>query len=196
MKISQDYFENKDVLFLAEDLLGKYIFTLFDGQITGGIITETEAYRGITDRASHAFNGRRTNRNEVMYARGGTLYVYLCYGIHHLSNIVTNQEGVPDAILLRAIVPTHGEELILKRTGKSKITPDILEGPGKLSKGLGISTAMNGLAIGSDKIWLEDRQKEVNKNHISKLPRIGVEYAAEDALLPYRFVLAHEHFLI
>lgn len=195
MKISQDYFENKDVLFLAEDLLGKYIFTLFDGQITGGIITETEAYRGITDRASHAFNGRRTQRNEVMYARGGILYVYLCYGIHHLSNIVTNKEGIPDAILLRAIVPTHGEELILKRTGKRKITPDILVGPGKLSKGLGISTAMNGLAIGSEKIWLEDRQKDVNKNYISKLPRIGVDYAAEDALLPYRFVLAHEHFL-
>lgn len=195
MKISQDYFENKDVLFLAEDLLGKYIFTLFDGQITGGIITEAEAYRGITDRASHAFNGRRTQRNEVMYARGGILYVYLCYGIHHLSNIVTNKEGIPDAILLRAIVPTHGEELILKRTGKRKITPDILVGPGKLSKGLGISTAMNGLAIGSEKIWLEDRQKDVNKNYISKLPRIGVDYAAEDALLPYRFVLAHEHFL-
>ena len=195
MNISQDYFENKDVLFLAEDLLGKYIFTLFDGQITGGIITETEAYRGITDRASHAFNGRRTQRNEVMYARGGILYVYLCYGIHHLSNIVTNKEGIPDAILLRAIVPTHGEELILKRTGKRKITPDILVGPGKLSKGLGISTAMNGLAIGSEKIWLEDRQKDVNKNYISKLPRIGVDYAAEDALLPYRFVLAHEHFL-
>lgn len=195
MKISQDYFENKDVLFLAEDLLGKYIFTLFDGQITGGIITETEAYRGITDRASHAFNGRRTQRNEVMYARGGILYVYLCYGIHNLSNIVTNKEGIPDAILLRAIVPTHGEELILKRTGKRKITPDILVGPGKLSKGLGISTAMNGLAIGSEKIWLEDRQKDVNKNYISKLPRIGVDYAAEDALLPYRFVLAHEHFL-
>jgi DNA-3-methyladenine glycosylase len=115
LKISQDYFENKDVLFLAEDLLGKYIFTLFDGQITGGIITETEAYRGITDRASHAFNGRRTKRNEAMYARGGILYVYLCYGIHHLSNIVTIR-GVPEAILSASIVqPTVKSDSQTKR---------------------------------------------------------------------------------
>ena len=118
MIISTHYFQNKDVLFLAKDLLGKYVFTQIDGQITGGIITETEAYKGIHDKASHAYGGRRTQRNEMMYATGGVAYIYLCYGMHYMLNFVTNQQNIPDAILIRAIKPTHGEELMLKRTGK------------------------------------------------------------------------------
>lgn len=192
MKIKEEYFRNSDVLFLARDLIGKFIFTLIGGQITGGIITETEAYKGITDKASHAYGGRRTKRTETMYAEGGVLYVYLCYGIHYLTNFVTNKAEIPEAILIRSIFPTHGEELILKRTKKSMITPTILQGPGKVSKGLGITLADNGKSIATERIWLEDRGLTISAEHITIAPRIGVEYAEEDALLPYRFLIHHE----
>ena len=188
MTIPESYFHNQDVLFLAEDLIGKYLFTNIEGQLCGGIITETEAYQGVTDRACHAFGGRRTARNEVMYAQGGVIYVFLCYGIHHLLNFVTNQEGIPDAILIRSILPTHGEELILQRTGKTRITPTSMQGPGRVSKALGITTQHNGNTLPSDMIWLEDRQLAISKEEILRTPRIGIDYAGEDALLPYRFV--------
>lgn len=183
-----EYFLNGDVVFLAKDLLGKYVFTEIDGQIAGGIITETEAYRGTTDRASHAFGGRRTQRNEMMYARGGVAYVYLCYGMHHMLNFVSNEEEVPDAVLIRGILPTHGEELMLKRTGKPKCTPSISDGPGKVCKALGISLLQNGCPLNSDTLWVEDRGVVVPEGAIQCGPRIGVDYAGEDALLPYRFV--------
>lgn len=190
MIIKSDYFFSNDVLFLAKDLIGKYLFTKKEGQISGGIICETEAYAGITDRASHAFGGRRTHRTETMYAPGGTAYVYLCYGIHHLFNIVTNQKDIPDAILIRAIFPTHGEELMLKRTGKRKSTPELANGPGKVSKALGITTRDDALLLPSSEIWLEDRNVIVEEEDILITPRIGVDYAGEDALLPYRFLWA------
>lgn len=189
MKIPKEYFLNDDVLFLAENLIGKFIFTKIGGQIAGGIITETEAYKGTDDRASHAYGGRRTKRNETMYAEGGILYVYLCYGMHHLSNIVTNVSGIPDAVLLRGIFPTHGEELMLQRTHKLKITPAIGDGPGRFSKLLGITTSNDSMSVISDLVWLEDRGVVVPKTEIDKLPRVGVDYAGEDAKLPYRFKL-------
>ncbi|HXK73621.1 MAG TPA: DNA-3-methyladenine glycosylase [Bacteroidales bacterium] len=192
MKINKAYFKNSDVLFLARDLIGKYFFTLIDGQITGGIITETEAYKGVTDKASHAYGGRRTKRTETMYAEGGVLYVYLCYGMHCLTNFVTNEAETPDAILIRAVYPTHGEELILKRTNKSSITHNILQGPGKVSKGLGITLAENGKSLATERIWLEDRELAIAAEHIIASPRIGVDYAGEDALLPYRFFINHK----
>ena len=110
MKLTKDYFLTDNVLGIARNLLGKYLFTQVDGQLTGGIICEVEAYKGTADRASHAFGGRRTRRNEMMYHEGGVAYIYLCYGMHHLLNFVTNADGVPDAVLIRGIVPTHGEE--------------------------------------------------------------------------------------
>ncbi len=189
MIIPVNYFLNDDVLFIAEDLIGKYLFTVIDGQISGGIITETEAYKGTNDRASHAFGGKHTSRNEIMYAEGGVVYIYLCYGIHYLLNFVTNKATIPDAVLIRSIFPTHGEELMLKRSGKNQITPDIGNGPGKVTKLLGITLAENGIAIPSDKIWLEERGLSINKENIQRTSRIGVSYAKEDALLPYRFVL-------
>ena len=188
MKITIDYFRQQDVLFLAKDLLGKTIFTHIDGQISGGIIVETEAYKGTSDKASHAYGGRRTQRNEVMYAEGGVIYVYLCYGIHHLLNIVTGSKDVPDAILIRSILATHGEELILKRRGKTRMTPDITCGPGNVSKALGIETKENGSSLSGDKIWLENRGIIIPESNIKATPRIGVAYAQEDAFLPYRFI--------
>lgn len=182
-----DYFKDSDVVHLAKDLLGKYVFTQIDGQIAGGMITETEAYRGTGDRASHAFGGRRTRRNEMMYAEGGVAYVYLCYGMHYMLNFVTNEKEIPDAILIRAIAPTHGEELMLKRTGKTRCIPEMTIGPGKACKALGITLLQNGTPLNSDTLWVEDRGILVPKEQIVAGPRVGVAYAKEDALLPWRF---------
>lgn len=196
MKLGKDYFLQSDVLFIAEDLIGKYLFTKIGGQLAGGVITETEAYKGTTDKASHAYGGKRTKRNETMYAEGGILYVYLCYGMHHLLNFVTNQAGIPDAVLLRAIFPTHGEELMLQRNGKSHITANAGKGPGKLSKILGITTRHDGHPIPSDLIWVEDRGLKISPHDIERTPRIGVDFAQEDAALPYRFVLQNPEKII
>ena len=188
MKLTKEYFLGDDVLAIARDLLGKSLFTRIDGQLTGGLICEVEAYIGTDDRASHAYGGRRTRRNEMMYHEGGVAYVYLCYGMHHLLNFVTNVDGIPDAILVRGIISTHGEELMLQRTNKRKVTPDIGIGPGKVSKLLGLTVADNGLSLCGDTLWIEDRGTLVTDNQVETTPRIGVDYAGEDALLPYRFV--------
>lgn len=188
MKLTKDYFLTDDVVAVARDLIGKSLFTMVDGQLAGGVICETEAYKGTADRASHAFGGRRTKRNEMMYREGGVTYVYLCYGMHHLLNFVTNAADIPDAVLIRGIVPTHGTELMLRRTGKRKVTPDIGIGPGKVSKLLGLTVADNGLSLCGDRLWIEDRGLLVPDSAIQVTPRIGVDYAGADALLPYRFV--------
>ena len=188
MKLTKDYFLTDDVVAVARDLIGKSLFTMVDGQLAGGVICETEAYKGTADRASHAFGGRRTKRNEMMYREGGVAYVYLCYGMHHLLNFVTNAADIPDAVLIRGIRPTHGTELMLRRTGNRKVTPDIGIGPGKVSKLLGITVADTGLSLCGEKLWIEDRGLVVPDNAILVTPRIGVDYAGEDALLPYRFV--------
>lgn len=182
-----DYFLGDDVVALAKDLLGKYVFTQINGQIAGGIITETEAYKAMIDKASHAFGGRRTKRNEKMYSCGGVAYVYLCYGMHHMLNFVTNGPDIADAVLIRAIHPTHGEELMLQRTGKPRCVPEITCGPGKVCKALGITMEQNGLPLNSEQLWVEDRGIKVPKEQIVSGPRVGVDYAGEDALLPWRF---------
>ena len=186
-RLQKSYFLGHDVLAIARDLLGKYLFTLKDGQLAGGIISEVEAYKGTTDKASHAYGGRRTRRNEMMYHEGGVVYMYLCYGMHNMLNFVTNEEDVPDAVLIRGIIPTHGEELMLRRTGKSRMSRDIGSGPGKVSKLLGLTVADNGCPLTGDTVWIEDRSLQIPADQIEITPRIGVDYAGEDALLPYRF---------
>jgi DNA-3-methyladenine glycosylase len=194
--ITRDFFLRPDVVSIARDLLGKYLVTRIGGALTSGIICETEAYAGVTDRASHAFGGRRTARTEVMYAKGGTAYVYLCYGIHSLFNIVTHTEGIPHAVLIRGIIPAEGIETMLGRSGKDKFTKDSGIGPGKVSKLLGIHYSHSGLdmtgmpAFGdSPAIRVEDRGIIVRPEAILAGPRVGVDYAGEDALLPYRFMV-------
>jgi len=163
MLLPKTCYLHHDVVSLAQDLIGKYLFTKIDGQLCGGIITETEAYKGIEDRACHAFGGRRTKRNEMMYVEGGVAYVYLCYGVHPLLNVVTNQKDTPDAILIRAIYATHGEELMLKRTGKPQMHPQVTDGPGKVTKALGITLADNGEPLQNKRIWIEDRELDFSK---------------------------------
>lgn len=189
MRLKHDFFQDKDVVELAKKLLGKRIVTKINGTITSGIIIETEAYEGVTDRASHAYGGRLTERTKTLYEQGGVAYVYLCYGIHHLFNFVTNQKGIPHAILLRAIRPEKGIEHMLKRRRKKKLDKTLCAGPGSTSQALGITTDMNGVAIGRDKVWVEETGIVVRPGEIIAGPRIGVEYAGKDAKLPYRFRL-------
>ncbi|MBO4654329.1 MAG: DNA-3-methyladenine glycosylase [Bacteroidales bacterium] len=191
MKLPLSYYLSSDVVALARDLLGKYLFTQIDGQLAGGIITETEAYKGIGDRACHSFGGLRTARNEIMYHTGGVAYVYFCYGMHNMFNVVTNVENEPEAVLIRAIFPTHGEELMLQRLRKSKISATLTNGPGKLTKALGITRALNGKSLRSEEVWLEDRGLYLPDEQVQVTPRIGVDYAGGDALLPYRFVTTY-----
>lgn len=187
-KIPLSYYRNTDTLEQAKDLLGKFIFTQTGKKnLCGGIITETEAYLGQGDRASHAWGNRKTQRTQTMFLPGGIAYIYLCYGIHHLFNIVTNIEDVPHAILIRGVFPVLGKRIMEERTGKK--IPIHLDGPGKLTKALGIHTVYNGESLIDDKIWLEDKTLIIADSHIMAGPRIGVDYAEEDAKLPYRFLL-------
>ena len=183
--LPKSYFEQKDVVFLAKDLIGKHLNTYINGVRTSGIITETEAYAGQSDKACHAHLGRFTDRTKVMYESGGVAYVYLCYGIHHLFNIVTNTKGNADAILIRAIEPTEGVEFMLERRKKNKVDKTLTSGPGNLTKALGISKSHNELGLGGDEIWVEDRDHKVET--IVETTRVGIDYAEEDAELPWRF---------
>lgn len=189
MILPESFYARKDVVKIAKELLGKVLVTEFKGQRTAGIITETEAYAGATDKASHAYGHRRTQRTETMYKHGGVAYIYLCYGIHHLFNVVTNIEDVPHAILIRAIEPIEGIETMLKRRRKQKADVSLTAGPGALSMALGIHTSHSGLSLNGPEIYIEDRGIKVNKKEIMSATRVGVAYAAEDALLPYRFYI-------
>ena len=189
MKIPLSFYIRDDVVEIAQELIGKYLFTMIDGKLTGGIISETEAYAGITDKASHAYGNRKTKRTEIMFRKGGIAYVYLCYGIHSLFNIVTNIENVPHAVLIRGIFPLYGSDVILRRTNKEKLITKITDGPGKVSKALGINYKHSGSSLLEDKIWLEDRGEKIDKKDIEITKRIGIAYAGEDAVLPYRFRL-------
>jgi len=188
MKLQRDFYLRDDVVSIARDLIGKIIYTRFDNMLTGGIITETEAYAGIVDQASHAYNNRRTNRTEVMYYQGGVSYVYLCYGVHYLFNFVTNQKEIPHAVLLRGISPFTGLKVMEQRTGKKSGDKNFSDGPGKLTKALGININHNNLDLLGDTIWVEDRGINIKVNDIYVGPRIGVQYAGKDAKLLYRFL--------
>lgn len=193
--LDENFYTRKDVVKIAKELLGKIIVTYFDEQFTAARITETEAYNGIVDKASHAYNNRRTKRTEIMYASGGTAYVYLCYGIHHLFNIVTNLKDVPHAILIRAAEPLAGIDVMLQRTHKKKLDATLTSGPGNVSKALGIYTHHTGIDLRNENFFIADDGYKLSKNKIIITKRIGVDYAAEDALLPYRFFIKDNVFV-
>ena len=194
-KIAVSRYQTEQVVSLARNLTGKFLFTKINNKLTGGMITETEAYAGVTDKASHAYGGRRTNRTAIMYHKGGVSYVYFTYGMHHLFNIVTGKEEVPHAILIRAIYPLEGTGTMLKRTGKSTVNYKLTNGPAKLTRALGITKEHNGISLDGNIIWLEDRNIIIDDKDIAATPRIGIDYAGEDALLPYRFVLDYKNYL-
>lgn len=186
MKLPLEFYLGNDVSNVARKLLGKYLFTKIDGIVTGGYIVEAEAYNGIIDKASHAYGNRQTPRTQTMYMHGGLSYVYLCYGIHEMFNVVTSKEGEPHAVLIRAIVPTDGIEEMLLRRNIPELKNNITMGPGSVAKALGISRKINGALLTGDKIWIEDRGLVFSDDEIKTAPRVGINYAGEDALLPYR----------
>lgn len=194
-KLTLDFYKRTNVLLIAQELLGKILVTNRDGVITSGRIVEVEAYNGIIDKASHAFGGRKTNRNEIMYADGGVAYVYLCYGIHHLFNVITHTKETPHAILIRALEPAKGIDEMLNRTGKKKPDNTLTRGPGNVSKALGITTKQNTVSLLSNELFIADDGFRYNKNEIAASPRIGVDYAGKDALLPYRFFIKGNPFV-
>lgn len=185
--LPSSFYQKTDVIYLAKKLLGKAIYTNINNELTAGIIVETESYRGVNDKASHAYNNKRTKKNEAMYLEGGNIYVYICYGIHHLLNVVTNKKDIPHAILIRAIEPTIGIDVMLKRRNKKKENYSLTAGPGSLTQALGISILHNMKSLNDKEIWIEDVNNEIEEYNIIKSPRVGVSYAKEDALLPWRF---------
>lgn len=188
-KIPLSFYQRPDVVEISRELIGKYLFTNIGGLVCGGRIVETEAYSGTRDKACHAHLGRRTKRTQIMYQEGGLAYVYLIYGMYNLFNIVTNVEGTADAVLIRAIEPTDGIEWMLERRGLAKPAARLTAGPGIMSQALGIERKHYGLAVDGDTIWLEDRKLKIADAEIEARPRVGVAYAEEDALLPWRFSL-------
>lgn len=193
-KLPYAFYQHDNVNKLAVQLLGKQLFTNLDGIVTGGIIVETEAYAGVQDKASHAYGGRLTDRTKTMYLAGGVSYVYLCYGIHHLFNVVTGPLNTPHAVLIRGLEPTVGLEQMLIRRGMSALKPNLSAGPGALSKALGIDRGLNGKDLLGDEIWIEDGPL-IPAESISAVPRVGVSYAAEHALLPWRYYIKGNRFV-
>ena len=200
-KICKAFYLDDDVVKISKSLLGKYIFTRIPDIsssektslpiITGGIIVETEAYAGIEDRASHAYDNRRTKRTETMYHNGGVAYIYLCYGMHAMLNIVTNKRNIPHAILIRAIQPTHGIEEMIKRRGIKKVDKRLTSGPGLLSKALGLDVSFDCTTLTGRTIWLETRCSASTNTTIQIVttPRIGIDYAGKDAKKLLRFTI-------
>lgn len=184
-KLPLSFYRQTDVVELSQQLLGKHLVTHIEGQLTAGMIVETEAYSQ-DEKACHAYGGKRTKRTDIMFQDGGLAYVYLCYGIHHLFNIVTNVDGIAHAILIRAVEPVKGIDIMLDRRNMAKLKPNLTAGPGSLSKALGITTDLYGARLTDDLIWIADGPT-IAKEQIIKSPRVGVSYAGADALLPWRF---------
>jgi DNA-3-methyladenine glycosylase len=194
-KLPAEFYERADVIKIAKELLGKILVTKFDGMLTSGRIVETEAYIAHTDRASHSYNGKRTARNEHMYAAPGISYVYICYGMHHLFNVVTNKKGIPDAVLIRAVEPLQGIDIMLKRTGKIKLDATLTKGPGNVGKALGISKIHSGINLRGNEIFIADDETTFTEREIGASKRIGVEGAKEAALYEYRFFVKGNKFV-
>ncbi len=194
-KLPYSFYQSHNVNDLAIQLLGKLLFTKINGELTGGIIVETEAYKGVEDKASHAYGGRFTNRTQVIYEEGGLSYVYLCYGIHHLFNVVTAPKGTPHAVLIRGIEPVHGIDIMLRRRNMVLLKPNITAGPGALSKAMGIDKSLNAKDLLGDEIWIEDKGGVFPDDQIVSSARVGVDYAGDHALFPWRYYIRGNKFV-
>lgn len=194
-KLPLSFYQRENVLTIAKDLLGKLLVTRFNNDLTSGRIVETEAYNGITDKASHAFGGRKTRRTEIIFGAGGVAYVYLCYGIHHMFNIVTNVHGTPHAILIRGVEPMEGKEIMVERMNKTVFNKTVGKGPGNVAKALGLYTCHTGYSLQGEEISIEDDGFLPSVSDIITSPRIGVDYAGEDAKLLYRFFIKDNAFV-
>ncbi len=194
-KLAHSFYNRPDVVGIARELIGKILVTRLDGRLTAGKIVETEAYAGETDMASHARNGRRTARTEVMYGPAAVSYVYLCYGIHQMFNVVTNSKDIPHAILIRALEPLEGINWMLERTGKAKPDHTLTRGPGNVARAMGLHTGHTGTSLLGNRIFIAGNSSPVATKDIIATPRIGVDYAGEDASLLYRFILKNNPYV-
>jgi len=189
-KLSISFYRQDDVVAIAKSLLGKILVTKIDGAYTAGRITETEAYRGRDDRACHAFGNKKTKRNASMFEEGGVSYVYLCYGIHNLFNVVVNKEGEGDAVLIRSLEPISGMEHMMSRRGMKKVEKRLCAGPGALAQAMGIGRKHDCVSLLSDEIYIiEDGDYVIKDSNIVKTTRVGVDYAGDDANKPWRFYI-------
>jgi DNA-3-methyladenine glycosylase len=188
MKLTESFYERTNVVKIARELLGKSLFTKISGVLTGGMIVETEAYSW-KERGCHAYGGKLTARNKIMFDRGGHAYVYLCYGIHNLFNVVTNRAGTADAVLIRALEPVEGLKEMQRRRGELQNPFHLTSGPGKLTKAMGIDRSFNGKFLLNRDVWIEDIGEVVKSSSIVASERIGIDYAGEDARLPWRFTV-------
>jgi DNA-3-methyladenine glycosylase len=186
--LKRDFYMRADTLRVARELLGKrLVVPSEEGARVSGRIVEVEAYLGVEDRAAHSYGGRRTRRTETMYGVGGLAYVFFVYGMHHQFNVVTGPEGLPHAILVRGVEPEEGRELMRERRHVSK-ERELTSGPGKLCRALGLDLTFDGEDLTtSRRVWLEETGVKFRPQQIAAGPRIGVDYAAEDALRPWRF---------
>jgi DNA-3-methyladenine glycosylase len=187
-KLPLSFYLQEDVVDVGRQLLGKFLYTDLRGEgLTGGMIVETEAYAGAIDKASHAHGNKRTKRTEVMYSEGGVAYIYLIYGFYNLFNVITNYAGTPHAILIRAIEPIDGVDIMLKRRKLEKVSSRLTAGPGLLSQALGITREENGASLLEDQVWIEERGIKLKKKDIIESPRVNIGYAEEHIDLPWRF---------
>ena len=186
MKLPREFYTRPDVLEVARDLLGKkLVVPSRNGSRVAGLIVETEAYRGPQDRASHAYNGRRTRRTETMYNIGGTAYVYFVYGMYNQFNVVTNVTDFPHAVLVRAVEPVEGLDIVRRRrTGRSEY--ELTSGPGRLCLAMGIDRGLDNADLLGNRVWIEDGIS-ISPRQIARGPRVGIDYAEEWVTRPWRF---------
>ena len=187
MKLPKSFYQRDDAIIIARDLLGKTLYTNINGRLTGGIIIETEAYNGPDDRGSHAYNNKRTPRNEMMYNEGGVVYMYICYGIHDMLNIVTGSSGSSHAVLIRAIEPTSGIEIMEERRSVYNQPVRLCQGPGALGKALGLSKTHNGFDLQGSIIWIEDNGITFNDEQVTASARVGMNFDGPYKTVPWRF---------
>ncbi len=192
-KLERDFF-NRDALTVAQELLGKILIRKIDGEIISVKIVETEAYMGIIDKAAHSYDGKRTPRIEVMYGQAGHAYVFMIYGIHYCFNVVTQQIGIPQAVLIRAVEPMEGMEIIAENRFQKnycKLTKKqiigLTNGPGKLCKALQIDKKINGEDLCGNSIYIAEGLSE--EFIITASKRVGIDYAEEAKDFLWRFYI-------
>ncbi|WP_207534076.1 DNA-3-methyladenine glycosylase [Desertivirga arenae] len=195
MKIASEFYQRENVVLIASELLGKVLCTDINGQLTAGIIVETEAYKGPEDLGSHAYNDRRTPRNEIMYAKGGVAYMYICYGIHNMLNIVTGAENSSHAVLIRALEPVEGIEIMRDRRQIVNDDRKLCKGPGALAKAMGLTKSHNGISLQGGQLWLEDKGRSYKAEEIIAAPRIGLNIAEPYRSIPWRFYIRGSSFI-
>jgi len=193
-KLPRNFYLETDATKAAKKLLGKILCTQFDGKLTKAHITEAEAYCGLTDDTCHAYPNRRTPRTETMYAQGGTAYVYVCYGVHYLFNVVTNQKDVADVVLIRGVEPIEGQSFMLERRKLNKVSPALCASPATLSTALGITKNHDGIDLLGNQIWLEDAE-EIPPENIQIGTRVGMNPARKSAYLPWRFSIKNNRWV-